>query len=264
MRLCRARPVPGIGYRERRGPFSSARLTGRMAPAPIDLRCRRTRIGSRTRLPSAPRQPTQPAGQFLFPPVHLSPEFATQVGLFLGLLMALVAICPPGRLPQPGQPADGPLGLPPRRARVALWPSAPVALASIRQLMTESLLLSTAGGRGRRFWRGGPSISSGADVSTPIGPAAVHLDVVLARPDVPVAGFLRGHRDVRPPPALPASDSSVSSRAQGKQSGRHRPALENPCRAHGGAAGLLYGAAGGVWIVSCGVSTSLSPPTEAL
>ncbi len=196
---------------ERRGPFSSARLTGRMAPGRtiVEVQADLNRLADT--IAQAHPDSRRNLQVNVVPASALSPEFATEVGLFVGLLMALVAIVL----------LVGCLNLAnllmarwaSRRGELALRLALGASRARIvRQLMTESLLLSTlgAGGAALLAWWA-IDLFSGADVSTPIGPAAVRLDVdwrvltflLLASCGATVMfGLL---------PALQASDSSVSA-----------------------------------------------------
>ena len=169
-------PSQATATGERTGPFTSARLTGRLATGRTIAAVRADLNRLASTIVEAHPDSRGDLQVNVVPASALSPEFNTPVGLFLGLLMALVTIVL----------VVGCLNL--ANLLMARWASRRGELALrlalgagrariIRQLMTESLVLSILGGAGAAllaWWA--INLMSGADFSTPIGPAAVHLD----------------------------------------------------------------------------------------
>ena len=160
---------------ERSGAFGSARLTGRRAAGRTiaEVQADLTRLANTIAL-ERPDTRANPRVTVV-PATVLPPEFGNEVGFFLTLLMSLVAIVL----------IVGCLNLAnlltarwsARRGEIALR----LALGAgrgriVRQLMTESLLLSACGGGGAALlatWA--MRLASGADFATPIGRMALRL-----------------------------------------------------------------------------------------
>jgi predicted permease len=160
---------------ERSGAFGSARLTGRRAAGRniAEVQADLTRLANVIALEHPDTRANLSVS--VVPATVLPPEFGNEVGFFLTLLMSLVAIVL----------IVGCLNLAnlltarwsARRGEIALR----LALGAgrgriVRQLMTESLLLSACGGGGAALvatWA--MRLASGTDFATPIGPMAVRL-----------------------------------------------------------------------------------------
>lgn len=163
--------VPG----ERNGPFGSARLTGRLAPGRTMAEAQADLTHLAGVIARARPETRADLRVTVVPATVLSPEFRGQIGLLLGVLMSLVVIvlivgCVNlANLLMARWSA--------RRGEIAVR----LALGAgrgriVRQLMTESFLLSALGGVGATLLaRWATSLASGANVATPIGPMALAL-----------------------------------------------------------------------------------------